>query len=341
MIGVTASVASEFVIDLFKAKLVPMLHGSPGTGKSAIVKEVADKFNLQLIDLRLSQCDPTDLMGFPKVNKDGRADYAPMVTFPLQGDSLPKGKDGWLLFLDEFNSAPTSVQATAYKLLFDRMIGLKHLHKNVAIACAGNLDTDGAIVNKLSTANQSRLCHIELTVSTKDWIEWAQTAGIDYRITSYIQCRPGSLHAFNADHSDMTFACPRTWEFASQLLSVWGNNHDITAMQTILLCGVLSEGIAREFVNFLKIFKELPDVKVITSDPLNAPLSNDPSTLYAMGGVLGDNVNNSNATSFMRYIDRMPKEFQIITIKELSRRFPEIEFNQLFLDKVTEVATMI
>ena len=43
-----------------QAKIVPMLTGSPGMGKSAIVKDIAKTYNLKLIDLRLSQCDPTD-----------------------------------------------------------------------------------------------------------------------------------------------------------------------------------------------------------------------------------------------------------------------------------------
>ena len=42
-------------------KLVPMMTGSPALGKSAIVAQIAKKYGLKMIDLRLSQCDPTDL----------------------------------------------------------------------------------------------------------------------------------------------------------------------------------------------------------------------------------------------------------------------------------------
>jgi len=53
--------AKQHIIDCIRVGLVPMIHGSPGTGKSAIIREVAEEFNLKLIDFRLSQCDPTDL----------------------------------------------------------------------------------------------------------------------------------------------------------------------------------------------------------------------------------------------------------------------------------------
>ena len=104
------SQASALITIALKAHQVPMLHGSPAIGKSSIVKQIAKLFNLKLIDLRLSQCDPTELMGFPKVSGN-RAGYTPMETFPIEGDALPDGYSGWLLFLDEMNSAPPAVQA--------------------------------------------------------------------------------------------------------------------------------------------------------------------------------------------------------------------------------------
>lgn len=53
--------AADLITVALKAKLVPMIHGSPAIGKSSIVKQIAQQFGLKLIDLRLSQCDPTDL----------------------------------------------------------------------------------------------------------------------------------------------------------------------------------------------------------------------------------------------------------------------------------------
>ena len=109
---VTPSKAIELVSCALRAKLVPMLHGSPGIGKSDIAKNVAKKFNLKLIDIRLAQCDPTDLNGFPKL--DGKkAGYVPMSTFPIEGDSIPEGYAGWLILFDELTSAPRSIQAAA------------------------------------------------------------------------------------------------------------------------------------------------------------------------------------------------------------------------------------
>ena len=103
-------------------QLTAFIQGSPGLGKSALVRDIAEEKNLKLIDIRLSQCDLTDLNGLPKT--DGKkATFLPFDTFPLEDDPLPEGKDGWLIFLDELNAAPRSLQCAAYKIILDRMVG--------------------------------------------------------------------------------------------------------------------------------------------------------------------------------------------------------------------------
>ena len=58
---VKISQATSIITKLLQARLVPMLTGSPAVGKSAVAHQIAEDFGLKIIDLRLSQCDPTDL----------------------------------------------------------------------------------------------------------------------------------------------------------------------------------------------------------------------------------------------------------------------------------------
>ena len=71
---VKVSGAVSMITKFIKAKLVPMLVGSPGSGKSQIVHQIAADYGLKVIDLRLSQCDPTDLLGYPQI-VNGKAGY--------------------------------------------------------------------------------------------------------------------------------------------------------------------------------------------------------------------------------------------------------------------------
>ena len=158
--GINAIEAVTFIEICWRNKLVPMLHGSPGIGKSDIFHQLAAKYKLKMIDIRLSQCDPTDLGGFLALRGD-KATYLPINLWPLEDDPIPEGYNGWLIFLDEITSAPLSVQAASYKLILDRMVGTHKLHKMVMIACAGNMMMDNAIVNRMGFGDPRELIYIK------------------------------------------------------------------------------------------------------------------------------------------------------------------------------------
>lgn len=337
--------AKQMVTDCFYAKLVPMLTGSPGIGKSAIMHAIAEELNLKVIDIRLAQCDPTDMLGFPSEDEEtGKAFYRPMDTFPLEGDPIPEGYSGWLIFLDEMNSADRDVQKACYKTVYDKKVGNTPLHKNCVIAGAGNLDTDNAIVEEMSTALQSRMVHIEASMKRDyknnepngGWLEWATDNGINHRVTSYIRHAPNQLFNFNPDHDDKTFACPRTWEFASRIIKDKGK---LERTDRALLAGILGEGVGRQFASFCDIDVDMASMKDIVADPTGIPVPDEPSVQFMMSGMIGAHLNEDNINPAMEYINRLPKEFQVITIRDARRRDPELKQHKAMKQWITENAT--
>ena len=95
-----------------------MLWGPPGVGKSQIVAQVGDRHEAPVIDIRLSQMEPSDLRGIPFRN-GSYVEWAPPAALP---DAERHGPCG-VLFLDEINSAAPSVSAAAYQLILDRRLG--------------------------------------------------------------------------------------------------------------------------------------------------------------------------------------------------------------------------
>ena len=315
----------NFMAHSLKAGLVPFVKGSPGIGKSDIARKVAKDFNLKLIDFRLSQCDPTDLNGFPSVNDKGRATYMPMTTWPLVGDDLPKADDGtpmdgWLVFFDELPAASPAVQAAAYKILLDRMVGEFKLHPRVMMAAAGNLVTDNAVAEDLSTALQSRLIHAQLQVNLKDWQQWAADTKIDHRITSFLEWKPQLLYSFDPNHTDNTFPCPRTWEFTDKQLKAGLNVGQDPAFDRALLSGTIGQGAAREFIAFCNFFSKLPTIADIVKDPKGVKVPEEPGVLYAMSGSIAAHIDGSNAAPLFEFLQRMPIEYQVIGLRTAIRR---------------------
>ena len=330
---VNTAEATRNMILAIRAGLPVMLEGSPGIGKSSIAREIAQKFKLELIDVRLGQMDPTDLNGFPFCI-DGKAQYVPTDLFPLENTPIPKGKNGFFLFLDEFNSASPAVMAASYKLILDHCVGQHKLHPKTVIVCAGNELTDRAIVNRMGTAMESRLIHLVLSVDIAEWVKWASTNKLDYRVISYLNSQPKMLHNFDPNHDDKTFPCPRTWEFVSKLLKVIGNNP--LPEQLPLLAGTVGEGAAREFIMFSETISELPTIAEIKKDPMKAKLSTKPALLFAVSHMIAANMAPTNIDVLMRYTSRMSLEFETITLQNALYRDKTLIQEQALIDWMSE-----
>lgn len=331
MMTMTPKEVRKGMIECFEAGLAPFVTSSPGLGKSALVRQLAKEFKLELIDIRLSQCAPEDLMGLPMRKGEGdqmRSAFAPFEMFPIEGDEIPAGKNGWLLFLDEANSATKMVQAAAYRLVLDREVGQSKLHENVFVALAGNLSTDRAIVTSLSTAMQSRLIHMEMEISLEDFMDHAVKAKYDPRVLAFLEFQPGKLHDFKPDHTDRTFPCPRTWEFVSRLIQGKGTNQ----ISQKLLGGTIGEGTAVEFCNYIKVFDQLPSFSKILSDPENETLPTDAGMLYATIMSLLDKFDRKNFPEIGKYVKRMDPEFQIVFFRGVVRRDPKMKKDKDFTD---------
>jgi len=317
------------------AGLVPFIQSSPAMGKSSLTQEVADEFNLQLLDLRLSTMAPEDLSGLPHFSDKGTATFAPFDTFPIESTPIPEGKQGWMIFLDEFNSASKAVQAAAYKLVLDRMTGLHKLHKKVVIVCAGNLSTDRAITNPISTAMQSRLVHLKMELNHQEFMEdVALKHNWDKRIVSFLYYKPTLLHDFRPDHNENTFCSPRTWEFMNKLIK----GHEVENSDAALYAGTITSGVALDFINFVKVYDSLPKLADIIKDPENTDLPVDAPTRFATIGYLTEYVTDENFDKLATYINRLTSEFRVLFFRSLIIQKPALRKHQAFRQAMVELS---
>lgn len=313
-----------------KARLVPLLVSSPGLGKSSIVKQIAEEYGLKLIDCRLSSMEPTDLNGLPWMNQ-GKAEFHPFDVFPIEGTPVPKGYEGWILFLDEFNSASRAIQAAAYRVVLDREIGQHKLHDKCFVVAAGNKMTDNAIVNRLSTAMLSRVVHLNMTVNFDDWkYDFAVPNKVDERVIAYLSMFPTKLMEFDPEKEDQTFASPRTWEFVSKLLKAYDKPLDEEAIP--LLGGAVTVEHASAFVQFCKVFDKLIDIKKIEANPNIEPPMDTPA-LWATITHLTNTVTPKNIGKVSTFLKKCPATFQIVFFRSVVLTCPAIrmtpEFGQL------------
>ncbi len=301
---------TELTEDALASGLVPFLHSSPGCGKSSIVKSIAKRNRLKLIDLRLSTIDSVDLSGMPMIDDNKQVDWKPFSAFPLENTPIPEGYDGWILFLDEFNSASEAVIAAAYNVVLDHRIGLYKLHPNCLIACAGNREQDRAITTSIGSAMTSRLVHLTLEPTVEEWVEnVAIPQRYDFRIPAFLSMNPSAFNDFDPKRPTDTYSCPRTWEFVNREID-WFKQNDPTLKnldrKLPLLTGTLNAGVAIEFVQFCKVIKELPSFEKIVNSPNRTTVPEDLSTLWATVSMCINKVTKDTIEAVGKYIKRVP-----------------------------------
>ncbi len=165
LVKITPSQLQE-VLELKRNVLV---YGKSGGGKTATVKQYAEKMGLTIINYDLAGKLPEDIGGIPRVDGDF---YKIVLNDTLKPMFKTQG-EGYLLHLDEINQGSSDILNALYPICHpdpeQRRWGNHDLSKCQVVAC-GNLDDgrDGTVyLTPLSRPLRDRFYEFEL-VSDKD-----------------------------------------------------------------------------------------------------------------------------------------------------------------------------
>ena len=162
-----------------------------------------------------------------------------------------------------------------------------------------------------------------MRVDHKVWVDWANAHEIDHRIISLIKFKPELLHRFDTSTNELTFPCPRTWEFASKVII---NKATIDHITKTRLAGTIGEGAAVELATYSEIYQNLPTIEQILSNPKSGwKVPKEPSELFAVTTMLSHNSTLNNIDKMIIATNRLPTEMQVVTLKDIYKRSPKLK----------------
>lgn len=313
---------SKLVKTAYQKRVAAFIWGTIGIGKSQTIREVAKQLATDMelefsedniedgkfgfVDVRVSQLDPSDLRGLPKFDND-KTKWVPPSWLPRKQDG--KG----LIFMDELNLAPPSIQAASYQLILNRRLGDYVLPEGWAIVAAGNRSEDNARVFDLPSPLANRFIHCELNIpSEEEWTTWALNNGIDTRVVAFIKIRPSMLFRFEPKNRDKSFPTPRAWEFCSKLIKEIEKDSELE----ILIAAAVGEGCAIEMVKFLKLQKSI-DFDAIMKNPAKVKELKDISMKYALLSYLSEvyRKDNKMISKMLDICEHLETEFAVILLR--------------------------
>jgi len=264
----------------YRAKRSYFIWGAIGIGKSYSVKELGKELakeenrefvewnnltkeeklkimeNLEkyfiFIDQRALQFDLGDFK-LPKFeNTNGTFEWCIPLVYKAICDKRAKG----ILFFDEFNLAPPSIQGMFYQIINDKQIGEHKISDGIFIIGAGNRLEDKANIYEMPKPLLDRFEHLELKIpSLEEWTKWALANGIDHRIISFLHFKPSYLFKLDEKSKDNAFPTPRGWEYLSNMIEKI-NDEEEELLENIISSNV-GEACAIEMISFLKLTKNI------------------------------------------------------------------------------------
>lgn len=272
-----------------------LLWGSPGTGKSSVVRDLAAAIDMPCQVVIASIREPSDFAGLPVIvgAADGgaRNDQGGSVRFapPQWAVDLVEAGRG-VLFLDEISTAPPAVQAALLRVVLERTVGDLTLPDEVVVVAAANPPEQASDGWDLSAPLANRFCHLDWSVSAAG-VARGFTTGFDTptvpdldavpaasrarnrtraraEIATFLQLRPAVVSAPPTDRSaaGRAWPSPRTWEMAIDLLAACHSTSATAEVRAALISGCVGPGPGIEFVSWLTEL-DLPDPEQVLSDP--------------------------------------------------------------------------
>jgi hypothetical protein len=317
------------------AERVPVhIWGAPGVGKSQIARRVADDLGFAFLDVRALQLDPVDFRGLPRIAENA-TEWVPPKFLPTAGKGI--------LFLDELTSAPQMTQAACYQLVLDRKLGEYILPDGWVVIAAGNQASERGVHFSMPRPLRNRFVHLHLDADITDWCRWAVSSGVRPEIIAFLRFKPDLLHDGDATLDQNAWPTPRSWEMASNVLNGASKQTGSAKaeIEAQLLEGTIGPATTAEFVGFLRLFRQLPSIDEILLNPETAPLPDDPSAQIAIATALGRAMSDQSITKGVKYLNRMPTEMRVLTMRDAAARDRAITHTPEFVRFGVEHAEVI
>lgn len=205
---------------------VVMAYGVPGIAKSATFRSIADKLDMQYIDMRTSTKDETDFGVYPIIKKENGVD---VVTSAVPEWAIKANEKPTLIHFEELNLASAPVRSAVLGILLERIVADKYkLNSNVYMVASGNpADEYNEDAEEFGTALRNRLIPIQFKVTLDEWMDEFARENVNNIVTGFLQEKAsyfGNSRNLQTKYMDeennmSQYPSPRSWTMLSDYIS--------------------------------------------------------------------------------------------------------------------------
>ena len=301
-----------------------MFHGVPGSGKSDASVQIGAALGIpkdRILVVHVNNHDVVDFTGVPSV-VDGQTKFNPTDMFYQFRDGTGAG----LIVLEELAQSSHHHQTWSAGFILERKTSTFELDPEVRIIATGNRAEDRSGAKPLLAHLNDRLWHLDVETSLDDWCEWAMDNDVPAIGIAFLRLRPDLLNDF--DPSRRSNPTQRSW---TKLLTELPDDlpRDLYLMAAE---GKVGEGAAAEWVAARDMMHKMPSVDAIRLKPDAMEIPDEPSVKFAVATSMSMSTTPDLFSSDMKYMSRMPKEFQMVYVTDALRLHADLAQTKDFID---------
>jgi len=318
----------------FTSRASMLLLGAPGIGKSSIVRQAAEiiarvlgrelveydddvakrvlenpQRYMVFIDIRLTEVEPSDLMGVPRSDTD-YVMYKPLM-WTRVANRVPT-----IIFLDEINHEEDPMKlGAAYKIVLDKRAGYIRFHPMTMVIAAGNPPEHSSIAHELPAPFVNRTIVVPVEAEShvtwleymlqkasnalsmdeaveriskvrsvvEEWMKKPSPGRLFDTIAAFIGYNPDALLKIPQATEMKNFPTPRTWE-----ILYWTLTERYREIYSFEEAQVICEGLLGETGSIFAawLWKSPPSIDEILAKP-EIVKSLDEETVLILAAMLG------------------------------------------------------
>jgi hypothetical protein len=303
-----------------------LVAGSPGIGKTALLKQIADEMKMDTLFYYPQYADHGEIAGvtWVWVSPDGQEMRADRV--PLAGVApMFEAKRPTLCIIDDLGHAMPSIQNAFMQPIEERRIGIRKISDYIVFAASTNRREDNAGAKTITSTMSNRFyTTITLEPSVDDLIEHAVSSGWHEGMPSFLRfCHTKTDSVFELPKKD---GSPYTTSRSLDKLQQMESAYELSGMTLWkdapeVVTGTIGMGVGKKYIGYMRIRDEIAGLpEKVYQDPMGVTVPQSPDLQFALVLAVSQRCDVMNMGTMVKFLGRLSKELEVVGVLEATRR---------------------
>ncbi|SFG15445.1 AAA family ATPase [Oribacterium sp. WCC10] len=240
-----------------------LLMGPPGIGKTAIMEQIAEELNINLVSYTITHHTRQSAIGLPYISKKNYGGEEYSVTEYTMSEIIAaiydqierSGVSEGILFLDEINCVSETLAPTMLQFLQYKTFGSHRVPEGFVIVTAGNPPEYNKSVRDFDIVTLDRVKRIDIAEDFKVWKEYAYKMEVCGAILAYLEIKKDKFYSVKAGIEGKHFVTARGWEDLSRIIKVY-EDMELPITRDLVAQYIGDPEIARDFATYYELYNK-------------------------------------------------------------------------------------